>query len=236
VITRRCASLFALLCVSIYGNTAAPKPFVPAPLKKPASANHPPTTSENVLALLIQLDNEMLNMAAFAYTATPENKRPMVGPCAGKMRPGLIESARVLPRFKTYLTGKALSCYVVNYLGCDTGKWIGEISEDSHEMFYPFKGARVTIVERAPDRVVADVVEASQESVFDGVYGYAEEGGKVVELPAEEKARETNSSRYTFVRDAAGVWRVADRKASWDWSCEVRDGDWYEAHRSSNAK
>jgi hypothetical protein len=179
-------------------------------------------TPERVRTFVLNVEREMEKLEALEYPdPPPKAPRPTVGPCYGESVNGLVKTSLTLPRVREMVTGRAFSCYVATYLGCDNGEWIGE-SESSHygPARKPFTRSKVTIVEQTPDRVVADIVEASSEEVTHGVIAeWNDRLGKYIEYTDAEVAMYKDISRFTISRDAKSVWRISDRRPSFDWEC-----------------
>ncbi len=178
-------------------------------------------TPELIRATVIHIEAAMEELQALEAPPVRHGKPiPIAGTCHGEPLTSVIERSFAMSRARDLLSGKALSCYVANYLGCPVGPWIGKSASSYYtpEM-KAFTRSKVTIVEQTEDRVVADVVEADTEQIYNDVLGeWDDANSKYVEFPDEVLARYTNVSRYTLTR-AGYVWRISDRKSPFKWEC-----------------
>jgi hypothetical protein len=187
---------------SSYGRPAAPQEWTP----------------ERVLAFVLRVERQMDKLSSEQFNAEhPE----LDGECRGYPVGPAIKKSVAVNRLRAFVTREAVDCFVGTYLGCDLGTWIArpvasEVGPDAK----PFTGSKVTIVEQTADRVVADVTELAFESVFGGVGMWRISEDELRPMTATEAAQVKESSRYTITRGKDGVWRVADRKPSFEWVCK----------------
>src|SRR5262249_34935018 len=128
-----------------------------------------------------------------------------------------IKKSVAMPRIQALVTGKALDCYVVTYLGCDEGTWIGSSGAlGMNVKEKPYTLSKVTIVDQTAERVVADVDEHTWELVDKGVLHEQDTWRRMTK--ADIKWR-SDRSRYTISRGEDGVWRISDRKPQFRWLC-----------------
>jgi hypothetical protein len=213
--TRRSVQLTVAVLCSITG-LARPS------LAKPAGSE--PWTPERVRSLVLHAESEMEALQELNYpVGWSYNSGPVVGTCYGSPVEGLNKASIIMPRVRGVVTGKALPCYVATYLGCTVNGWIGFTERASHGPGYkPFTRSKVTIVEQSPERVVADIVEASSEEVLHGVIGEWDDAiSKYIEHTDAELVPYKQVSRYTITRGADGVWRISDRKPPFEWECRL---------------
>ena len=163
-------------------------------------------SSERVRDFLLgiqKLIDEDIVRARKTYKGSDE-----IGECYGEAAVRYLKAAEVLPRLQTRLAGRALDCYVASYYGCRIGEWLavaGVASNGPSHVVYP--KSSVKIVQQSADRVIADVTEANYEALAQGSVGRGDQ----------------SHSRYTFSRDAGGVWRVSDRVPAFDqWECRPK--------------
>ena len=205
---RRCRASLAVIAL-------APLAWAPAALAAPKADLWTP---ERVRAFVLKVEDEMDKLQVEEGQVTLP---PMERTCWG-MRPdsGLKKSV-ALPRIKAYLEGDAAVCYVLTYLGCGMGEWIGRpLGNFLGPLRKPFKRSKVTIIAQTADRVVADVTEISFEDDFDGDAKLYLGEDYVVPYTEAQVAAVKDSSRYTITRDKDGVWRISDRKPSFPWVCK----------------
>jgi hypothetical protein len=175
-----------------------------------------PLTADEVRALLIEAD-DALERYTGELMLRVNNDTPSTL-CYGRMlakKWGRLSEVRAV--VSKYATGPALQCYLASYFGCTIDEWVWRsgIAEDGVE-FLPYEGSAVAIIEQTPDRVVADVFEASRYSL-NSRHQVSREIHPDGILP-EVKTK----SRYTLTRDATGRWRIFDRKPNFEWECRVR--------------
>jgi hypothetical protein len=143
------------------------------------------------------------------------------GSCNGGGIDFAIRKAVVLPRIRALVTGNALGCYAATFLGCDLGEWIGDQIASRHgPSRKPFTLSKVTIVGQTSNRVVADVTETDADDVSDGVAEVQVSEEVSRPITEAEAALIKDSSRYTIILGKDGVWRISDRKPSFDWDCK----------------
>ena len=179
-------------------------------------------TPDRVRAFVLRAEVEMLHLASEQLKAKPAFK----GTCHGSEVYVAVKKSVAMPRIQGLVTGKALSCYVASYLGCSQGDSIAR-SNDLIMIRRPFTRAKVTIIERTTDRVVADVTEASTDDVAFHVDAFHLDA-RVVEGDDDSSRPYTDAevaavkdvSRYTITRGSDGVWRISDRKPTFKWICE----------------
>ena len=181
-----------------------------------------PWTPARVLTFVLHAESEMGKLQ-FKLTENMHNNAP--GTCGGMPLNVAIRKSEAMPRIEAVVTGKALPCYVATYLGCDVGDWLGDnySRRDWHGPdLSPYTKSNVTIIEQGPDRVLADVTEVPTECVLDGVATVTDNDNPRPATQAE-LADVTDVSRYTIERGKDGVWRISDRKPSFEWDCHLND-------------
>ena len=174
-------------------------------------------TPDDVLTFVSNIDHAMELLNA----QQDERAHPrLTGTCRGFPVDGAIERSRVVSLLRPVLAGKALNCYLATYLGCDVKGWIARpMASVVGAELKPFNRSKVTIVEKTPDRVVADVTELPYEEVWNGVATvYLGEDENRPYTDAEIDAIK-DKSRYTLTRGKDGHWRITDRKPSFKWIC-----------------
>ncbi len=198
--------------------TETATPRVPATAMTSARHDHGPSwTPDRVRTFVLGIHLETREFLVELHKKrSPE---VMLGNCYDSEGvPALAKKSDILVFLEKRITDPALPCYVATYFGCTVGDWIGSAGVAIHggSDLEPFTRSRVSIVEQTPDRVVADILEAPMELVIDGVLDREQLG------PGEE-ANINTDSRYTLSRNDAGVWRISDRKVTFDaWECRPR--------------
>jgi hypothetical protein len=195
--------------------------------------------------LKAHLDIEKFSGELLLPRVTGKERQETMGTCFGDQPAfALAKTTVVLPRLRQYVTGRALQCYLSTYFGCTIGQWVASagIALEGAPAMVPFTRSKVTILEQRLDRVVADVVEADRDDVnTHGVLRrpepelfdpnepnrkYSKEELRAIQASRDyseaEIAEYTEKSRYTLSRDAAGVWRISDRRPTWQWECRPR--------------
>jgi hypothetical protein len=206
-----CAAFVAL------ASTTVGAPLRAAP--RPAD----PWTPERVLRFVLDLETQLQTLVELEFAGYEEKRnRASTGECHGAPALPLITASYALSRVRNFATGKALTCYVATYLGCQVGKWIVQSSamQQIPPPSVPFKQSKVTIVEQTANRVVADVQEASVEDVHHDILGdWDDATSRVIPFTEEQLAKVSALSRYTFIRSADRGWRISDRKPPHPWEC-----------------
>ena len=179
-------------------------------------------TPERLLEVVIDAQSEvdMIAMHERDYYDPPK------GTCHGKPIASIIPKSDVLHWLTPVLAGEALGCYLETFIGCSQGDWF--VAWEGAELLSapePFTRSKVTIIEQSADRVVADITEAvypqcSSCKTFCSCAGVRVPGSKEVRpFTDAEVAAVKTFSRYTVSRGADGIWRVTDRKPSFEWTC-----------------
>lgn len=193
-----------------------------APAQRTPGSATPSWTADQVRDFVLGVERELTKLQKLEFQSKPK-PLPTNGTCDGEPLEWVIQTSVVMPRLKAMIGGKALPCYVTTYLGCAFGAWIGRgVASQWGPLTLPFTLSKVTIVEQTPAKVVADVVEAPIESIYDGVAKESDGDGHTRPSTEEEMSGYTTTSRYTITRGKDGVWRVTDRKPPYPWQCESR--------------
>ena len=176
-----------------------------------------PLTAAAVRSLLFELHRSIFVLQrkghSDAYRAMAETAAG--GTCYGGPAKPFMKAADVLPTLQARVTGKALPCFVASYFGCRLGDWLAEAGPAAEGLAYStYDKSKVTIVEQAPNRVVADVVESDSGDLTDGKIDYGRVGG----FGSENLV----TTRYELTRDPQGKWLVSDRKVTFkEWECRA---------------
>jgi hypothetical protein len=217
------AAAWLVACTSRYTLAGGGGPVAARPTSTKAVAPGP-WTPARVRTFVLRAEAEMEKLQSLQFPEGWDRRAPLdVGTCHENPIAGVIGKSFALPRLQAVLSASALGCYTATYLGCTVGAWIGRsIDSEYGPGTKPFTRSKVTIVEQTPNRVVADVVEADSEEVFDGVIAeWNDRIGKLVPYTDEELAQYKEVSRYTITLGADGVWRISDRKPPFEWECRA---------------
>jgi len=191
-----------------------PRPTTPlAPLRTPADGKA--WTADQIRGFVVRTDTQMQEIYGAEDWLSPDPSAT----CHGDPIARAIEKPRVLALMRSFVSAKLTDCYIATFLGCQAGDWVGAgFSSSVGPGQRPFSLSKVVIVEQTADRVVADVTEASSDSVDDAGVLLAESGD-----PEPDASWVKSSSRYTIARERDGVWRISDRKSSDDRYCPSPD-------------
>ena len=186
----------------------APRPKAAEKLVPDAN---PAWTPDRLRAFVLETTAIADKAAKKAYETFDEKQ--IAGECWGDTAPRLVKAADVVPVLAQRLEGRALQCYLASYFGCRIGDWLARAGIDQFGPgAVPFTKSKVTIVEQAPDRVVADFVEAEAVDV--------KSNGELNREKVGDNIAFKLKSRYVLTRDARGTWRISDRQPSFpSWEC-----------------
>ena len=208
------------------GDAAVPPHSASAkrPARSDPAAIVDPHTPEGVRTLLLTGFRYVADLQRQLLDPYTDGPKTIIGRCYGQPAYGVAKLSEVVPTLERSMTGPALRCFVASYFGCTVGDRFAEAGSvfSDYAGQEPFAQSKVTFIENTPDRVVADVVEQDGEDRFDtGVLGKPGARGHRAS-PAEiadANARAEYHSRYTFVREATGGWKIYDRKPNNPWEC-----------------
>jgi hypothetical protein len=186
-------------------------PTVATGRAKPVVAK--PWTAARVRTFVLELQRSIDKLVDQGHEGMADKK--VVGKCYGQDATAFLEAKQVEPVLAARVTGKALPCYLASYFGCRVGDWFALAGVAATTVGkQPFTKSKVTVVEQTADHVVADVREVDGTILTAGAIDTGR-GGATNEP--------TVVTRYEFVRDGKGVWKISDRQVTFkEWECRPR--------------
>jgi hypothetical protein len=163
-----------------------------------------PWTEADVARFLAKTEDD-IRLLRHRLEYAPRRDKRVLGTCfEGRKARFLVRKDDLVRSLGAWITGPALQCYVASYFGCTIGDDVGVagLANFDGPLLQAYDGSKVIIVEQTRDRIVAEVAEASD--------------------PEQDLTDMRSHSRFTLVRDAAGVWRIWDRQTTQEWECRVR--------------
>lgn len=203
--------IVAFAVTILVGATGCPSTTTPTVLAKPeqttarakkAATPEPVWTADDVLTFLLDTEREL--NAVLPFPEWDEAEPPIVGQCWGADKRGYWKAADVLPVLDKRMMPTVRNCRMVDF-GCRIGPWIALHS--GGQVYLPYKGSKVVVINATADRVIADVEEGDNDDVLPD---------STLNKSVIGSGWQPTVSRYAFERGADDVWRIADKTNMWN--------------------